>query len=303
MNKHFDDQWKLLQQIGSTKNQKDKMRTRLLKSIQDHQVVHTPRRAFLLKNFIAAAILLMICGSFLWLILEESAQPRTAYEESFEYNQLSWMLTDVYPEKTGDGILLYRKDNPVEVGTVAEVSEEEKQELVHSLPMFVEETLENFPYPMTMYIEHAKTMDAALRYHFFVEFTDENWVHITFNYPKLEYAEIFHAMSTLELKGKEPYVHNEQLYVTHGYDDLLYPAGLEPISISREKEHYYWANASNRVYFDYVDKIDNGLGGWELRSVKGLTYTFVQERFETELSITLDSKEIAYEFVYHDQDE
>ncbi|MGA5692049.1 hypothetical protein [Cytobacillus pseudoceanisediminis] len=303
MNKHIDDQWKLLQQLEPPKSQKDMLRTRVWKSIQA-QPAQAHGRLFQWKSITAATILLMICGSFLGLILQESTQQRTTYEEPLDLEQFSWKLTDVYPKKSGEGgILLYRKDDPVEVGTVKEVTEEEKNEMVNRFPMYVEETIEKFPYPMTMYIEHVKMMEVALRYHFFIAYTDENWIHITFDYPKLEYAEIFNAMSTLELKGKKPYIHDEQLYVKHGYGDLIYPVGLEPVAISGEKEVYHWPNATTKVYSDYLGEIINGPGNWQQRSVDGLTRTFVHKTFKTELSITLDGEEITYEFVYHNQDD
>lgn len=302
MNKHFDDQWKFLQQVEPPNNQKDMLRTRVWKSIQA-QPVQAHRRPFQWKGIAAATILLMICGSFLWLILQQSTQKQSAYEEPFDLEQFSWKLTDVYPEKSDEGILLYRKGDSVEVGTVKEVTEEEKNEMVNRLPMYVEESIENFPYPMNMYIEHVKMMEVALRYHFFIAFTDEKWIHITFDYPKLEYAEIFNVMSTLELKGKKPYIHDEQLYVKHGYGDLIYPVGLEPVAISGEKEVYHWPNVSTKVYSDYLGKIINGPGKWQQQSVDGLTRTFVHETSKTELSITLDGKEISYEFVYHNQEE
>jgi hypothetical protein len=302
LNKHIDDQWKLLQQVKPTKEQKDTMRTRVWETFEAN-AVNVPRSLFPWKSIAATTIFLMISGVFLWLILLENGQPNTAYEEPIGFEQFSWKLTDVYPEKSGDGMLLYHKDNPVEVGTVKEVTEEEKNKLVTSLPMHVEKTLENFPYPITMYIEHVKMMDVSSRYHFFIALTGEKWIHITFDYPKLEYAEIFHAMSTIELKGKEPYVHVEQLYVTHGYGDLLYPVGLEPVFISHEKEIYHWSNALSKVYSDYLGKIVDGPGNWQQQTVDGLTHTFVHGTWETELTITLDGKQIIYEFVYHNQEE
>ncbi|MFD1736365.1 hypothetical protein ACFSCX_07285 [Bacillus salitolerans] len=302
MNKPFNDQWKLLQQVRPTRNQKEALRTRILDSIAHSPTSISYNRFFQWKSIVATCLLFLIFGSFLLLILQESTQRNASEEPSVDYTQFSWKLNDVYSVKSGDSMLLYRKENPVEVGTVKEVTEEGKNELVKSLPMYVEKPLENFPYPMTMYIEHVKMMEVSLRYHFFIAFTDEKWIHITFDYPKLEYAEIFHAMSTLELKAKEPYVHNKQLYAKHGYGDLLYPVGLEPVSISHEKEIYHWPNASSNVYSDYLGKIEDELN-WQHQTVDGLTHTFVHGTWETELTITLDGKEITYEFVYHNQDE
>jgi hypothetical protein len=301
LNKHFNDQWKLLQQVRPTRNQKEALRTKILDSIANSPTIISYNRFFQWKSILATCLLVLICGSFLLLTLQESTQRNSTEEPSIDYTQFSWKLNDVYSKISGDDMLLYRKGNPVEVGTVKEITEEEKNEVVNSLPMYVEETLENFPYPMTMYIEHVKMMEVALRYHFFIAFTDEKWIHITFDYPKLEFAEIFHAMSTFELKGKEPYVHDEQLYVTHGYADLLYPVGLEPVSISHEKEIYHWPNASSKVYSDYLGKIVDGPGNWQHQSVDGLAHTFVHGTLETDLTITLDGKEITYEFVYHNQ--
>ncbi|WP_026672992.1 hypothetical protein [Alkalihalobacterium bogoriense] len=302
MSKHYDEPWEQLQQVRSTKEQKETTRTKILKTLEAHTVYRDHRNHYPMKSIVATTIFFMISGVFLWLILLESGQLQTAYEEPIGTELFTWKLDDVYPEKSDDGMLLYRKGNPVEVGAVKEVTEEEKNEIVTSLSMHVEETLGNFPYPGTMYIEHVK-MDVSLRYHFFMAFTDEKWIHITFDYPQLEYAEIFYAMSTIEFKGKEPYVHGEQLYVTHGYGDLLYPVGLEPVSISLEKEIYHWSNASSKLYYDYLGKVVDGPGNWQQTTVDGLTHTFVHGRWGTELTITLDENEIIYEFVNHNREE
>lgn len=184
-----------------------------------------------------------------------------------------------------------------------EVTEAEKNATIASKSMFVNKELEHFPYKTNMYIEHVKMQDVVIRYYFFIPLTAEKWIQFTFDYPKLEYANIFKAMSTLELNGKKSYHHNEPLYVTYGYERMIYPVDLEPVSVtSNNNEVYRWEDASTKAYHQYVEKILQDVS-WQKKSGKGLSTTFVSVIFQNEVTITLNGNELTYEYFYPEQDE
>lgn len=298
LSENFDDQWKLLQQLRPTSNQKEALRTRILESIQNSPTSISHNSFFQWKSILATCLLFLICGGFLLFTLQESTQRNSSKETLSDYTQFSWKLNDVYSKKSEDGLTLYRKDNPMQVGTVQQVTKEEMNNSINSLPMSANEKLEHFPYQTSMYIEHVKTMDVSIRYHFFISLSDQNMVHFTFDYPKLEYAEIFNAISTLQFNGKDPYIYNDQLYVTHGYSNMIFPVGLAPISISSSKEVYHWKDASFKSYYAYLEKIDGGQGNWKKEATKKGSDTFVSGDGNEVVTITKEEKTITYEFFY-----
>lgn len=299
LSKHFDDeQWKLLQQIRPTRNQKEAMRTRILESI------HTPSaRVSQLqwKSIGAACLLFLICGSFLFFIFQENTPSTTSGGMVFDEELIRWELDDVYAEKTGNDLELYKKDQTVTVGVAEQVAAEKMSKIIKSAPMHVQKELENFPYPTHMYIEHVKMMDVALRYHFFIEVPGQLPIHFSLEYPKLEYAEIFTAMSTLQLKGIKPYKHKDPLYVNHGYGLMIFPVELEPISISSSKEVYHWKDASFRAFADYLEKIEQS--GWKKTATTDRSHTFESGDGNQVVTISLEGKTLTYEFTYLNQEE
>jgi hypothetical protein len=301
LSKHFDDQWKLLQQLKPTSNQKEAMRKRIWESIQHHP--DRSRKSFIpWKNILATGFLLLICGSFLLFLLLESTQPQFSEGMSIGDKQFSWDLKDVYSKNTDHGLALYREGQAaVQVGAVQQITEEEMNRIIHSVPMFVYKKLENFPYPTSMYIEHVKMMDVLIRYHFFIPLTDEKVIYFTFEYPKLDHAEIFQAVSTLRIEGIKPYTDTDQLYVTHGYGTLIYPVGLEPISISPNKEVYHWEGASIEAFNAYIKKIEEG--HWEKKATTNQSHTFVSASGNEEVTITIEGETITYEFFYPNRDQ
>lgn len=301
LSKHFDDQWKHLQQFRPPSDEKDQIKQRIWQTIQEVTVKKSPSISLPLKGVVTACLLVLICGSFFWMIFQQSGEPQTAANPSIDYEKFSWALEDVYSKKADRGLELFQEKQSVPVGTVKEVTEQEMKTITSQLPMFVEKELEHFPYPTTMYIEHVKMMDTALRYHFFIP-NGEKWIYFTFDYPKLEYAEIFQAMSTLAFEGKKPYRHNEQLYVNHGYGNMLFPVGLKPYSITLYKEIYYWAEGSDKAYAKYIETILSS-GAWERKAFGGKRYTFVSVDGNEVVSITWNGKDLTFEFDYLNRDE
>ncbi|QFT89627.1 hypothetical protein FIU87_13280 [Bacillus sp. THAF10] len=295
---YHDDQWKLLKQIKSTSYQKETIRTRILDSIQNSTSNTSSKSYFLWKSMLATCLLFVIFGGFLLLTLSESGQRNSSKETLSEEIQFSWDLKDVYNKESHNGLSLYREDNPMQVGTVQQVTNEEMNNIIKSIPMYTNEKLEHFPYQISMYIEHVKTMDVAIRYHFFISLSDQNTIHFTFDYPKLEYAEIFTAISTLKFNGKDPYRYNQQLYVTHGYGNLLFPVGLEPISISPGKEVYHWEGATFESFNAYLGKLEEDQGNWKKEATSKESDTFVSRDGNEVVTITRDEKTITYEFFY-----
>lgn len=301
-NNHFDDQWELLKQVGSTDTEKDVIRRRIRQSLAQASSKARPFKFLQWKSIVAASLLIVIFGGFLFMLLEKSPRLNSADYLTVDDQLFSWKLEDVTSKKSGKKLELYYKNNPIPFGTVNEVTEAEMNATIASKSMFVNKELEHFPYKTNMYIEHVK-MDVALRYYFFIPLTAEKWLQFTFDYPQLEYANIFKAMSTLELKGKKSYHHNEQLYVTYGYGRMIYPVDLEPISVtSNNNEVYRWEGASNKAYHQYVEKILQDVS-WQKKSGKGLSTTFVSVIFQNEVTITLNGYELTYEYFYPEQDE
>ncbi|MFE8697257.1 hypothetical protein ACFYKT_13005 [Cytobacillus sp. FJAT-53684] len=299
MSKHFDDKWKQLQQFQPTSHEKTQLKQRIWQTIQEEPVKKAPSHLFQLKGIAMACLLVLICGSFLLLIFQQSGESQNAANQPFNYEKFSWELEDVYSEEVDEGLELFREKQSVPVGTVKEITEKEMNTVTTQLPMSVVKELEHFPYPTTMYIEHVKMMDTSLRYHFFVP-NKEKWIHFTFDYPKLEYAEIFHAISTLAFEGKKPYRHDEPLYVNHGYGNILFPVGLKPYSITLYKEIYYWKNGSSKAFSSYIETL-LATGLWKKVESNGNRHTFVSVEGNEEITIWWDRKDLIYEYDYPDR--
>ncbi|MFJ5714834.1 hypothetical protein [Neobacillus sp. NPDC093127] len=302
-NNHFDDQWELLKQVGSTDTEKDEIRKRIRQSLAQAPSKARPFKFLQWKSIVAASLLVVIFGGFLFMLLEKNTRLNSADYFTVDDQSFSWKLEDVTSKKSGKKLELYYKNNPIPFGTVIEVTEAEMNSIIQSKPMFVNKELEHFPNKTNMYIEHVKMQDVVIRYYFFIPLRAEKWLQFTFDYPKLEYANIFKAMSTLELKGKTSYHHNEPLYVTYGYGRMIYPVDLEPVSdTSNNNEVYRWEGASTKAYHQYVDKILQDVS-WQKKSEKGLSTTFVSVTFQNEVTITLNGNELTYEYFYPEQDE
>lgn len=301
-NRQFDDRWDLLKQVSSTDAQKDAIRKRLQASIQGRTLKNHSFKLHSWKGIAAASLLLVIFGSLIFSLIEETPTQHQTGQFTIVEDFFSWGLKDVTSKKTDEGLELYHKNSSVPFGTVSEVSEEEKNNIINSKPMHVNDELENFPYQMTMYIEHVKR-EVALRYYFFIPLEKEKWLLYTFDYPQIEYADLFKAMSTLEIKGKTPNHASEPLYVRHGYNSLLYPVGLEPVSVTYEHEVYRWDGASALAYHQYMQKIMRNQFEWKKEAENGLSTTIVSWDGIQTVTISLKGNELTYDFVYDNQEE
>jgi len=302
-NKNFEDQWELLKQVGSTGTQKEAIRKRIQATILNQPSKTRGFQFHPWKSIIAASLLIVILGGSLFMLIEDNPIQNSTSSYTIDNDSFSWKLDDVTGEKAGEKLELYHKNNPSPFGTVTEVTEKEMTTTIKSKSMFVERELEDFPYKTIMYIEHVKMQDVAIRYYFFVPMSAEKWIQFTFDYPKLEYAEIFRAMSTLELKGKKPYHSTEQLYVNHGYGRMIYPVDLESVSITANNiEVYRWEEASTQSYNQYVMKILQD-GNWNQESRAGLSSTFASVDGNEVITITLNGNDLTYEYFYPNHEE
>ncbi|GHH99083.1 hypothetical protein [Neobacillus kokaensis] len=298
-----EEQWEILKQVTSTKAEKFAIREKIYRTIQNAPSQTSSVWTHRWKNALASCILIFIFAGFIVQMVHEKPQFKTAEPYKLDAQLFNWELDQVYSEKTGEELALYKNNESNQVGTVKEVSEQEKNNIIASKSMHINTELEHFPYATYMYIEHVKMMDVALRYYFFIPLTKEKWLEFSFDYPKLEHAEILQAMSTLKIKGKTPYNHDGPLYVTHGYGSMLFPTDLKPIYISPEKEVYHWEGASFKAYQDYLKKITSGTGGWKEQSGNNSSYTFISGNENEIVTITLKDKELTYEFTYPNRDD
>jgi len=295
----FDDKWDMLKQLKPPAHKKEAIRRTITGTIRT-QTAKRPRR-FEWKNVVLTGLFLLISAGLLFQLQNESQKDNLQVSNTSGDGQFNWALENVYAEKTKEGLAFFQEGSSVQVGFAEEVSEEEQKKITNTAPMSVKKTLENFPYPTTLNIEHVKMMDVSLRYHFFVNYSNKI-IHFSFDYPKLEYAEIFHFISTLKFKGQEPYIHDEPLYVTHGYDTLPFPAGLEPVEKVGHKETYIWENANAVNYNDYLQTI-RSTGEWEERQESGASHIFASTDGYVIVKINLEEKHITYEFSYPKQGE
>ncbi|MFJ7726332.1 hypothetical protein ACIQXV_09225 [Neobacillus sp. NPDC097160] len=302
-NKNFEEEWELLKQVGSTDTQKEAIRKRIQGTILNQPSKTRGFQFHPWKSIIAASLLIVILGGSLFMLIEDHPLQNPTSSYTIDNASFSWKLDDVTSEKAGGKLELYHKNNPIPFGTVTEVTEKEMNTTIKSKSMFVERELENFPYKSNMYIEHVKMQDVVIRYYFFVPMTAEKWIQFTFDYPKLEYAEIFRAMSTLELKEKKPYHSTEQLYVNHGYGSMIYPVEIESISITANNiEVYRWEGASTKEYNQYVMKLLQNRY-WKQESRDGLSSTFASVDGNEVITITLNGNELTYEYFYPNHEE
>lgn len=301
-NRQFEDRWDLLKQVSSTDAQKDAIRKRLQASIQSRPAKNYPTKLHYWKGVIAAALLIIIFGGLMLSFIEELPTQKQFGQYTIEGDFFNWELDDVTSKKSNEGLELYHKNDSIPFGNVREVSEEEKNNIVYSKPMHVNEELENFPYQMSMFIEHVKR-EVAIRYYFFIPMEKEKWLMYTFDYPHIEYADIFRAMSTLEIAGKKPYRHSGPLFITHGYDRQLYPVDLKPISVTVEHELYYWEGASDLAYRQLIRKMEDDKIYWRKDSEDRLSTTFVSTNEIVTVRISLNGNELTYDYVYNHQEE
>lgn len=292
MNKPLDEKekWLLLKSYKPSVAEKEVLKERIFNSLSQESSLNQ-RRFLQWRGILSTCLFVILCGGFLWQLIEGN-------EGNQQQNFFSWNLEAVHVEEKNGELLLYQEQEDVPVGNVKVVTEEEKNRIINSSAMFENEKLDNFPYPTTMYIEHVKTMDTVQRYHFFIEDTDGQSIYFSFDYPKLEYAEIFDAMYSLRLKGREPNVLKEQLYVRHGYGQMIFPVGLKPLTINTDKEVYYWENATSEAFDAYISQIEEQLPAWKREG-----NTFIWFNGENSIKVTLNNKELTYEFTYADTEE
>lgn len=303
LNNRYDDQIKHLRNIQPSQKEKDALRARLWHTLKNDPVQNTPKKRQQRTALLASCLFILICGGVIWKVFSDGVfqnqtLPRNAEEQEVPINDdFAWKLKGVQIKKSGTGWEIVSEKSSTKAGDISVITENEMEDIISSLPMFVTEKLNGYPYPMTMAIEHVKMMDTAIRYHFFVPIQDEKLAHFTFDYPKLEHAEIFQAMATLRIAGIAPSETKEQLYVKHGYDPMLFPVGLDPISISSNEERYRWEHASTANYQLYIDKITSGY--WKKESSKGTKTTFASADGRQIVTITLEDSDLLYEFTYN----
>jgi hypothetical protein len=299
-NSQFDQEWKELQKLKPSDTQKAVARTRLQNTIQTQSNERTSHH-WKWQSVLSTCLLFIIFGGLLWGLLpnEEQPLPHTGKQPETNGELFSWDLDDLYAEENENGWGLYKKDKPLQVGSINEVTLSEKNAITANSTMFVKEELENFPYPTEMYIEHKKMENVAQRYHFFIANPNGSWYHFILDYSLLEYAEIFQVIASLKLQGIKPYQHNDQLYVKHGYGTLLYPVGIKPISIAPLQERYYWEKATSEAIFEYFNKIGDH---WKVIGTTNSSHTFMTKDGVQEVTISFQGKELTYDFVFHHQE-
>lgn len=302
MNNHPEDKWEILKMVEPTETEKSATRSKIHSTIRTKSAQRKRLTNFDWKYIVLTSLFLIIsAGTLLHL---QSAQPKIGYSNSEATNEadFTWKLEKVYSEKDGESYIFYKKNVSSQVGYAEDVTSSKKTDIFRNKPIHVEKELENFPYPTTLYIEHVKMQDVSLRYHFLVT-AGEHITHFSFDYPKIDYAEIFQLVASLNFKGSTPYKHGEQLYVTHGYDTLPYPVGIEPVNEYGENtEKYTWEKVSKKEFSQYLEKIKS-TGEWKEKQGGGKSYTFESVTGYVIVKITLDGKKITYEYSYPKQEE
>lgn len=294
MNKHDEQTWSTLRDRRMSPAQKDRIRRRIM-AAADRQP--TARKSFRYpsKSIAAACLLFLIFGGFLLLSLLDLDERPASPSVTTESLDLSWNYSSVYMKNTEKGIFLYRKGSDKPVGTLKKADNNTPpQDRIH-----MDEELEGFPYPTHLFIEHVKQMDTVIRYHFLIKRpgSEQEGVYMTFDYPKLEHAEIFRIISTLRIEGEEPADIGDMLLVRHGYSKLLYPSDLTPVSVSVNEEIYEWDSASANNFAKYLDRIQADSFYW-IPAGPG-TYTSI-DKLET-VTIALKDGQLHYNFEYHEQ--
>ncbi|WP_214907671.1 hypothetical protein [Bacillus sp. ISL-55] len=278
------------------------MRSRIRSSIRDQAGLKVKQRIYGVKNVVLTALFVIISSGLL-IQLQQYYQSPEGSGQSQTVNEfsLNWDLESIYSEKNKEGYAFYEKGNPEQVGMAEFVTDEEKNKIINTSAMNMAKEMVNFPYPTSLYIEHVKMMDVSLRYHFFVEAGKET-IHFSFDYPKLEYAEIFQVISSLDFIEPKPYRHKEQLYVTHGYGNLPYPVGLSPVESIGDIEKYVWEQGLPEQFKEYIDQIKS-TGIWKQINDGVSSYTFESADGSEVVEISLKGKEITYQYSYPDREE
>ncbi|MGD6878580.1 hypothetical protein [Bacillus infantis] len=302
MKSQYDDrEWNELRELVPGKDESEQLKRRIMHSARKGS--QSGSRSFRAGSIAAACLLLIICGSLLFLSLQESKLPQDA-SIMLDGHPYTWDLPGV-EVKTSQGEIEFLRGaegTETKAGFGKNISEQDMESIISSRPMYVRQELEHFPYKTIMYIEHVKMMDTALRYHFFIQPEGEEWVYFSFDYPKFEYAEIFQAIASLRFKDVEPYIHPEPLYVTHGYGEILYPVGLTPVTVSSGYEEYRWEEASSRNLTDYLKALESSPAGWERQESADSSANYISHSGLVEVAIRLEGNILTYTIHYNRQE-
>ncbi|MDQ0271468.1 hypothetical protein [Cytobacillus purgationiresistens] len=305
MSKSHED-WDELKSYAPPEEAKENGRHRLWKSIRNEgEGLKGNKTKNKWRGLITACSSILVCGGLLAVIMNNNLSGQNGGDEGnqpeiqpLDLSQFSWGLEGVYAKKEAEGLVIYKENEEVPVGNARLVSEEEKEEITQSGAMYVDKQLAEFPYPTEMYIEHVKMKDTVLRYHFFIP-DHEDWIYFVFDYPKLEYAEIFNLISTLKIQDREPYIHNEPLYVNHGYGIFLYPTDLIPVTVEYDEAVYIWENPSQESFAHYVEKLE--ASGWS--RVPGIGKEITFESSGEIVEISWNDDELVYKYQYTNQED
>jgi hypothetical protein len=297
-----EQNWAVLKSFTPGEEERNRMRDNIKASIRAQTGHKEKDGRFAWKNLLYTAIFLIISGGLLVQLQQHDQYPeRPGESQNVGDFNLSWDLDSVYSEKNANGFVFFEEGNPEQVGMAEFVNVGEKEKLLNTKAINTEKEMANFPYPTSLYIEHVKMMDVSLRYHFFVKVGKET-MHFSFDYPKLEYAEIFQLISSLDFINLQPYQHDEQLYVTHGYGSFPYPVGLRPLELSGNTETYMWDKGIPQNANDYIENI-RASGLWKQIKGAGSSYTFESTDRSEIVKISLQGKEITYEFSYPNKED
>ncbi|MBT2681064.1 hypothetical protein J7E38_18905 [Bacillus sp. ISL-35] len=302
MSKFSEEQWELLKKLTPSESERDRMRMHLRSSIRNSKAQKKKQRIFDLKNVVLTSLFLLLSAGLLFQVQKyDQREDRAGHSQAVKKFILTWDLDTVYSERSQEGYDFYKKGESEKVGFAEFVNDGKKKEILSSKAMNVEDELQNFPYPTKLYIEHVKMMDVSLRYHFFVEAGNET-LYLSFDYPKLEYADIFQIIGSLRLKNPAPYHHEKPLYVTHGYGNLPYPVGLQPAEINGDTEKYIWDRGTDRNMKDYLAKIQ-ATDVWKQTGGEGSSFIFESADGMVIVKITRDVKELTYQYTYPGREE
>lgn len=302
LRKPSERNWTVLRSVTPGEEENNRMRSKIRSSIRARAELNAKQRIFELKNVVLTALFVIISAGLL-IQLQQHYQSPNGSGQSQAVNEfsLNWDLESVYSKKNEEGYAFFEKGNPEQVGMAEFVTDGDKNKIINMSAMNMAKEMVNFPYPTSLYIEHVKMMDVSLRYHFFVE-AGKKTMHFSFDYPKLEYAEIFQVISSLDFIEPKPYRYNEQLYVTHGYGSLPYPVGLRPIELIGDKEKYVWEQGLPQQFKEYIDKI-KATKMWKQIKDGGSAYTFESTDGTEIVEISLMGKEITYQYLYPKREE
>jgi hypothetical protein len=301
MKNPLEDRWKVLKNVEPTEFQKSMISKRILSSLRNRPA---PKRQIInihLKYVMLTCLFLFLSAGALYQLQVNHSKNGSSVLEPGTALDFTWDLEKVTSKKNGSQRAFYKEGSSVLVGYAEDITNSKTEELLKNKPIQTEKELENFPYPTTLYIEHVKMHDTALRYHFIVT-AGEHITHFSFDYPKLSHAEIFQLAASLSYKSQAPYLHPEQLYVTYGYDTLPYPVGLEPIKkFMQNTERYLWEKGSKTEFKNYLNKIRTS-GEWIEKQGGGDSYTFASSTGYVVVKISFVNNELVYEYSYPEQE-